>query len=182
MHVVISVRDGQANVWGDEYVKAQPQARAQVIMPSQPNVTQIVDTIDKALLLAGTQGVVIFNIGHGSAAAAQCTGGACPLPQRGTGGVNPELAEGTVEIGPGGAMRLGGHQVKDVFVDVFYDFNVTGPPGFSDQDNDRKFNQNSPEAKKRQANWAVYQSICALFKRTKPYKVVLLTCNVGQAP
>lgn len=180
MYVVISVKDGMADVWGTAYVKAQPLARAQVFMPAQPNTKQVIDTIDQALKLANTDGTVIFNVGHGAAAAAQCTNGACPLPGRTQPG-DPTLAEGMVDLAPSAALRLGGYHVQNTFIDVFYDFNVAGPPAFSDQDNDLKFNQGNADAKKRQANWAVYQTICALFKRTSPYKVVFLTCNVGNA-
>jgi hypothetical protein len=74
-------------------------------------------------------------------------------------------------------MRIGGHDLANVFVDVFYDVNLAGPPAMSDMENDLKFNPSSP----RLARWRVYQEIAQAFRAARVREVVLLTCRVGNS-
>jgi hypothetical protein len=161
--IVLSVKDGLADVWARQFIAVQPLARGGVLLAGSPTVPQALTAIKDAINLAGGQGVVIFNVGHGATSA---TG-------------NP--LEGTVELAPNKVMTLGGANSTNVFLNVFYDVNLAGPAGFSRRDNDLKFNQNVPEAKIRAANFAMYQDIGAACKANSTRRVIFLTCNVGRS-
>src|SRR5262245_810928 len=120
MYVVLYVNDGYANIWTDAYIKRQPQARKKVLMPAMASTQQVEAAIKSAVNMAGPSGTLIFNVGHG-----------------GTSGTG--TTDGFVDLAPNKIMRLGGFNQKDVFVDVFYDMNVMGPPAFSQMDSDVKF-------------------------------------------
>jgi hypothetical protein len=212
--VVISVHDGMADVWGDNFIKGNPidprpqiltpappgrngpeikpspaapifkyTGRKQVLMPNTQSARPIVDTIKRAVQIAGTDGEVIFNVGHGATTADDETG-----------------TKGSVDLGPPGVLRLGGFGLTNVFVDIFYDTNVpdlVAPPtrGGVRNKSQQKFDQEISDdtaalfspgqraaAQKRQANWAMYREICVAFNMVKPYRVVFLTCRVGNSP
>ncbi len=158
--VVIFFQDGYADIWTDRFIKAQPGRRKSVLMGRNPTTNQIVSAIDSAARLAGQDGILIFNVGHGA-------------------GVSPTV--GSADIAPDKKMRLGGQGVTDVFVNVFYDVNLAGPNGFSDMDNDIRFNAGSPAAKQRMANWQVYKNIGTIIRNAGVRRVIFLTCNLGNA-
>jgi hypothetical protein len=158
--VILSVNDGMWNRWGDQFVKAQPQARKQLLISATPTVDQTKTSILNAIREAGSGGTLIISVGHGGA---------------GTG----STFEGMVDLAPAGVMRLGGANaaVPPNFVSVFYDINLAGPPSASGLDNDLKLNPGSARLK----NWRVYQEISNAFKQTGVREVVLLSCNVGNS-
>ena len=157
--VILSVNDGEWNVWGDQFVKRQPQGRKQLLISRNPSVDSAKKSIITAIQEAGAGGTLIISVGHGS--------------------VGANAMEGMVDLAPSMVMRLGGlgAAIPPNFVSVFYDVNVAGPPSTSDLDHDLK---NNPGAT-RLAHWKVYQEIATTFKAIKPYKVVLLSCRVGGA-
>jgi hypothetical protein len=60
---------------------------------------------------------------------------------------------------------------------VFYDANVAGPPSISDKENDEKYNPGSQRLK----NWKIYKEIADGIAKVGLYRVVFLTCKVGNA-
>jgi hypothetical protein len=158
--VVIFFQDGRADIWTDRFVKAQPGRRKSVLMGRNPTINQIVSAIDSAARLAGRDGILIFNVGHGGSSSS---------------------TEGLVDVAPDQKMRLGGQGVTNVFVNVFYDVNLAGPNGFSDMDNDVRFNAGSPAVKQRMANWQIYKNIGRIIRNAGIRRVIFLTCNLGNA-
>jgi hypothetical protein len=183
MHAIISDKDGTADRWGDDYVKAREvvpkppetaypasERARQFLLTKKSSVAKIAETYQKAIAFAGRKGVVILNVGHGISD-------------------DDDEAGGMLELAPGGTMTLGG--LNDVtvgfskripFANIFYDLNVKGPPSFSAQDEDLQFNRGVPAAQKRQERWSIYQTISRAFQRAMLRKVVLLTCRVGHSP
>ena len=157
MDVVLSVTADGWDEWGKKFVKRQPQARVQQTIGRHPTVEQAKAAILKAIATAGTDGRVIINVGHGA------------------GGGQSPTTEGSFELAPGGAMKIVGRNVKNGFVDVFYDVNLSGPPSISNLENDQKYNSKS----QRLAHWKIYQEISNAFKDAKLREVALLTCRVG---
>jgi hypothetical protein len=183
MHAIISDKDGVADRWGDDYVKARAvvpkppetaypasERARQFPLTKSSSVDKVVETYVKAIAFAGRRGVVILNVGHG-------------ISDEG------DEAGGMLELAPGGTMTLGGLNDKTVgaskripFANIFYDLNVKGPPDFSGQDQDLTFNLGVPAAQQRLQRWSKYQTICRAFKQAMLRKVVLLTCSVGKSP
>jgi len=160
MEVILSVNDGEWNRWGDQFVKAQPASRKQLLMAAHPTVDQAKKNLIDAARAAGKGGRLIVSVGHG-------------------GTVANSTVDGMVDLAAGGVLRLGGLNAKvpPNFVSVFYDVNFTGPPSMSDMDHDLKFAPNAPRLK----SWRVYQEISGAFKQTGLYEIVLLSCNVGNS-
>lgn len=174
--VVISVKDGMADVWGNQFVAVFTKRshkvamggtftpvtpRFQVIMPPSPSPDMVIATVKKAVDQAGSGGTVVFNVGHGSA-------------------VNNSTVDGTVELAPNGKFKLGGlnADLDSVFLSVFYDFDPDGSgPRKSQLENDRLFNQTT----NRLTRWSQYQKLAAIFKAGRLRKVVFLTCRVGNS-
>lgn len=159
--VILSVRDGDWNRWGDNFVKAQPpHSREQVLISTQPSVDEAKRILIGAIRQAGSGGTLIISVGHGSSVAGSAV-------------------DGMVDLAPGQVMRLGGLNADPSthFLSVFYDVNVAGPPRTSDLDFDTKNNPRST----RLAHWRIYQEICKAFTDTGLREVVLLSCNVGNA-
>jgi hypothetical protein len=158
--VILSVNDGQWNRWGDQFVKAQPLSRKQVLVSAKPTVDQAKNAILNGIREAGGGGTLIISVGHGAAGAGS-------------------TLEGMADLAPAQVMRLGGANasVPPNFVSVFYDVSLAGPPTLSDLDNDLKFNPGSA----RLRNWRVYQEISNAFKQTGLREVVFLSCNIGNA-
>lgn len=171
MDVIISEKDGIADRWGDDYFKrrtdpsapaGQKQPKRHFLLTKASSLDVVVKTITDAIAAAGPTGTLIFNVGHGAAGAGNAL-------------------DGTVDLAPGSKLKLGGANNTNVFVNVFYDVNLSGPNGFSGMDNDKKFNADTQAGKQRLQNWATYQRICQAFKAGGLYKVVFLTCNVGNS-
>ena len=156
--------------WSAQFVSADRLNRRSVPMNGALSRAQLRDVIKNAAALAGrTAGnELIFAVGHGGAL-------------QGT-------AAGTVDLAPAQKMRLSRSTAANIFVDPFYDF-VFSHPGvtkpMSDKDQDQKWvSQNAPQkaaAQDRLARWAMYESIGSAIKTNNIYRVVLLTCNVGNA-
>jgi len=163
MNTVLFVNDGYANIWTRDYLKKQPQARNSLVMPSNPSPQQVVDIIGKAAKLAGANGTLIFNLGHGGTS------------------TSGDTREGFVDLAPNKKMRIGGQQQDGIFINVFYDVNVAGPNAFSDMDNDIKFNANTTGAKTRQQHWISYKKIAEAIQAAHLYRVLFLTCKVGNS-
>ena len=121
---VISVKDGMADVWGNQFVAAfakQPHKvamggtitpvapRFNIIMPSFPSPEAVITTVKNAVGQAGAGGTVIFNVGHGATVA-------------------NSSVDGMVELAPNGKFKLGGlnADLDSVFLSVFYDFDPDG--------------------------------------------------------
>lgn len=177
--VVISVKDGMADVWARQFidvfekrpakvkvemggtVEGPVMPRAGVMMTSNTTADAAIAVIKSAVKLAGENGTLVFNVGHGVAGDSD--------------------ADGTVDLAPNTALRLGGlnnSQDPKVFVPVFYDFDLDGKgPRISDKSNDEKYNQSSPKLKR----WVKYQELCKVIKDGKLRKVIFLTCKVGKS-
>lgn len=158
MDVALSVTKDGWDRWGERFVKRQPLSRTQQVIAPAVSAAVAKSAILRAISTAGAGGRVIINVGHG------------------TGGGKLQATEGTFEMAPGGAMRIGGKLVDNTFVDVFYDVRAR-PDQPSDLEFDLKNNPNAP----RLARWRVYQEIATAFKTTRPRELILLTCNVGNA-
>jgi hypothetical protein len=166
MYVVLTdAKDGLAMRWSADYVKSQPQARKNVSMARSLTPAAVVAKIKEAVELAGKDGTLIFNVGHGSSDSSQLH--------------DPKV--GMVDLAPSRSLRLGGHGQTNVFVDVFYDVNLSLPFGHSDLDNDLLYNQGTAGATLRKSHWQTYLAISALFKKVQPRNVIFLTCNVGKS-
>jgi hypothetical protein len=158
MDAVISEVAPDAKAWGDAYCKAHPPTPHFLIAPGN-SADQAIQTIVLAAQ-AAPDGIVIFNVGHGSA------------------GTTGSTLEGTVDLAPAHKLPLGGANASNVFVNVFYDVNMSGSPaGMSDKEYDL---QNNPQAP-RLVNWNKYRRIATAFDQTDVRKVVFLTCNVGKS-
>lgn len=161
-YVVISVPDGQADKWAGQYVAKQPLQRRNLNMPANPNSQEVLQTFRAAAASAGSGGVVIVNVGHG--------------------GINPATnlpTDGMMDLAPSKKFRLGGLNVANSTVNVFYDISVVAnavPQLLFDQQN-----PNSPAAQKRLADWQLYKEIGNALRSTGVYKVVVLACRVGNA-
>jgi hypothetical protein len=160
LDVLLSVIADGWNLWGDRFVKSQPQSRLQHTIGPSPSVVQAKAAVLRAIAAAGAGGRLIVNVGHG-----------------GGGALNLQADQGFFELAPGGVMRIVGRGVAGGFVDVFYDVNLSGPPAMSDMENDLKNDPHSP----RLARWAIYQEISNAFKAAQLREVVLLTCRAGSA-
>ncbi|MET0387031.1 MAG: hypothetical protein ABW321_13780 [Polyangiales bacterium] len=158
MDVALSVSADGWNRWGERFVKRQPLSRAQQLISPRVTSEAAKTAIIRAITTAGANGRVIINVGHG------------------TGGGALQATEGTFDLAPGRALRIGGKLVNDTFVDVFYDVR-SRPDQPSDLEHDLKDNPGAP----RLARWRTYQEIATAFKTTRPRELVLLTCNVGNA-
>lgn len=164
MHVVLTTTEQGWLRWAQQYVKRQPQARKFISVAPGLNPTAAKDELIKAIKLAGTDGMLAISVGHGAS-------------------VDGASAEGIVELSPGGTLVLVGRNVRPAHsptgaavIDVFYDTRAD-PTQPSDFEFDTK---NNPQAQ-RLKNWHFYQDICKAMKDTKPYRVVFLTCRVGNA-
>lgn len=175
---LISVKDGYADVWADQFValyakalKSPPRVarggtvvatppRFNEMMSAHPSPDDVIAVVQRAAKKAGIGGTLVFNVGHGA------SGGTA--------------LDGTVDLAPGKAFTLGGLNAThgSVFVSVFYDVDSDGPgPRMSDLANDEKFNKQSS----RLARWATYQKLCKVIADAKLRKVILLTCRVGNS-
>jgi hypothetical protein len=155
--VILSVKDGEWNVWGNHFVKRQPFQRVQQTIDPGASPAATKDAVINAARTAGSQGVLIISVGHGTR-----TGAA--------------EDEGTFQLAPNTSMTIAGGLVKTRFVDVFYDTRKR-PDQPSDRENDLKNNPNSRFLK----NFELYKELSAAIKAVGLLKVVLLTCNVGIA-
>lgn len=158
MDVVLSVAAGGWNLWGERFVKRQPLSRVQHLVAASVSAGAAKSAIIRAITAAGAGGRVIMNVGHGA-------GGGPLLP-----------TEGSFEMAPGGVMRIGGRNVANCYVDVFYDVK-SSPVAVSDLEFDLKNNPSS----QRLAHWRDYQDIADAFRATRPREMILLTCRVGNA-
>lgn len=137
--------------------------RHNILMTGGANADSVIATVQKAVGLAGPNGTLVFNVGHG-VATASATG-----------------TDGWVDLAPGGTFKLGGLNTPNTFVNVFYDM-VIPRPGVnlkpkSDLQNDKDFNPTSDKLKR----WAKYEKLCKTIKNGRLKKVIFLTCNIGNA-
>jgi hypothetical protein len=130
---------------------------SQIIVVGGASSDQSKAALLKAIDATGSTGTLIVSIGHGG---------------------STSDSAGMFDLGPYKSLRIGGKDVANTYVDVFYDVKPSGLAGMSDKSHDEMNNPGSQRLK----NWAGYQEICKKFKAVKPYKVVLLTCNVGNSP
>lgn len=165
MQVVISAADGEANVWANQFIHRQPAERRGVLVPVHCTAAQATDVIKHGIQLAGRDGTLIFNVGHGAAVQAGFARG---------------WLQGSVELAPNRGMTLGDRNINDSYVNVFYDYQFGGA-GSSDQEIDRQLNAGSADAKTRAAHWVVYEALGDAMYLAGIRKVIFLTCNVGNA-
>jgi hypothetical protein len=150
--------------WAGQYVKRQPTGRRTVSIPPGTTAKATRDALINALNTAGAGGRLVISVGHGTFIAGQPADGLC-------------------ELSPGGKLVLVGRNIQPhnpppgaTIVNVFYDVPAfSGQP--SDLDHDTKNNPNSQRLK----DWALYQDIAKAVRRTRPFRIVLLTCRVGSA-
>jgi hypothetical protein len=155
--VILSIADGEWNVWGERFVKRQPLQRVQRTIAPSAATEATKAAIIAAAQAAGASGVLIVSVGHGGTVAGSPT-------------------EGKFELGPNGSMTIAGGLVAGRFVDVFYDTRkIPGQP--SDFENDTKNNPKSLFL----SNFQVYKALSAAIKAVSLQRVVLLTCNVGNS-
>lgn len=176
--VLISVKDGYADVWAKDFVAVYTNRQTQVkmggtvdlvlprfnvMMSNTPNTDAVIKTVKDAVKIAKAGGILVFNVGHGGVNANAGTGS----------------ADGWVDLSPNGSFKLGGLNVTNSFVNVFYDFAIPRPnvKPKSDFDNDKQFNPKSEKLKR----WAKYQELCKTIKDGQLKKVVFLTCRIGDA-
>lgn len=84
--VILSVADGDWNVWGQRFVKRQPLQRLQQTITPGASAATAKTAVLKAARTAGADGVLIISVGHG-------------------GGVAGNPTEGVFELAPGGALN-----------------------------------------------------------------------------
>ncbi len=154
--VILSVADGDWNVWGQRFVARQPLQRVQQTISPGGNAEMVKTAVIGAARMAGGQGVLIISVGHGGAVAGS-------------------PAEGLFELGPNRSMTIAGGLVPGRFVDVFYDTRKI-PNQPSDLENDVKNNPQSQALR----NWRSYQELSAAIKAVGLQRLVLLTCPCGQ--
>lgn len=155
--VILSVADGDWNVWGQRFVKRQPLQRLQQTITPGASAATAKTAVLKAARTAGADGVLIISVGHG-------------------GGVAGNPTEGVFELAPGGALTIAGGLIQNRFVDVFYDTR-RNPEQPSDLENDLKNNPNG----KALANFRVYQDLSTSIKAIGLLRIVLLTCKIGNS-
>jgi hypothetical protein len=156
--VILTINDPWWGGWAKKFVARQPQARVRLTIPDNPTPAQTAQVIIGALQRAGTDGTLIISVGHGGVVTGVGT------------------VDGTCDIAPNDRFKLGSRNVTNSLVNVFYDLPAT-PSGQSDLDYDLKNNPSAP----RLANWRLYKSIADTCKSLKLYRVIFLTCNVGNA-
>lgn len=164
--VVIYAKDAYSDVWANDFVRANPYSRTKIEMPLSASPTRALAVIDQATKLIAKGGILVFLVGHG---------GIDTDPRR------PDPKVGTVELSEGGTATLGGYRNTNAFVDVFYDVNVEGKPSVSDMDNDKVMRATSAGAKRRLDAWDVYTRIGGVIRSAAMYRIIFLTCRVGQA-
>jgi hypothetical protein len=159
MDVIVTEKANPWFGWAKQWVAAQPQARALVEMSTGQSLEKTRDILINAITKAGADGRIVLSVGHGVA-------------------VEGSSVDGMCQLAPGGTFKLvglNGVEGPDS-VNVFYDI-----PKFAGQKSDMESDLANNPNSSRLARWRVYQSIGATFKSIKPYRVVLLTCRVGNA-
>jgi hypothetical protein len=162
--------------WSEQFVKYDPNNRKRIGMSGSESAAALVQKIINATdrrTGAGGGGTLVFAVGHGGA----------ELSVRGS-AYNAQdataLANGMVDLAPGRKVRLarGGQYV---FVDPFYNwvFQHPGVAPKSDRDIDQSVHPGGYQA--RLHNWDLYQKIGAAMTRNGVYKVIFLTCRIGNA-
>lgn len=154
--IVLSTTESDWLGWAKSYANRQSQGRVVNTMPSGLSISQAKPHIMKAVSDAGTDGVLVLSVGHGTA-------------------VNGSSVDGMIEIAPGGRATLVGLNGVGT-VNVFYNVRIRADQR-SDMENDLKDNPSSP----RLADFKTYLEIGAHFKATKLHRVIFLTCRVGNA-
>ncbi|MBP0580444.1 hypothetical protein J8I29_14060 [Labrys sp. LIt4] len=159
MDVIVTTTENPWFGWAKSYVAHQPQARALVKMTAGQSMAQTRDILKSAISKAGADGTVIISVGHGTA-------------------LDGSTVDGMCEIAPGGTFKLVGLNGAESphTVNVFYD-----RPRFAGQKSDMDYDIANNPSSDRLARWKIYQEIGAHFKAIKPYRMVLLTCRVGNA-
>lgn len=155
--VILSVADGDWNVWGQRFVKRQPLQRLQQTITPNASAATAKTAVLNAANIAGAGGVLIMSVGHGAT-------------------VEGNPFEGKFELAPGGALTIAGGLIQNRFVDVFYDTR-RDPKQPSDLENDVK---NNPKGQFL-ANFRVYQDLSAKIKAIGLLRIVLLTCKIGNS-
>lgn len=156
--------------WADQWQKADPINRKKLPIDGNGSHEHIRDVIVNAVRVAGnTSGnELIIAVGHGGAAG---------------------LTDGTVDLAPQRKTRLTRGVVgsrtatgAEIFYDPFYDVQLHPPlPSDKANDEDPRVFGNTPPAKFRLGRYALYQNIGAAIQTGHIYKVIFLTCNVGNA-
>ena len=155
--VLLSVEDGEWNVWGNRFVKRQPLQRVQQTIKPAASSDAAAAAVVSAARTAGAQGVLIISVGHGTQN-------------------KPGFDQGTFQLAPNRSMTIAGGVVPGRFVNVFY-ATRSRPDQPSDMENDIKNNPRSQFL----ANFRAYQKFSAEIKAVGLQRIVLLTCNVGIA-
>lgn len=182
----ISVSDGEWDVWADQWVAYDKLNRVNVRIPNPPSVGATVGAFATAIGAAGAGGTLVVNVGHGY----------LPQTQGGSGSAN--AFEGAVDMAPAAQMLLVGMNSIDAraYVSVFYDtpapYHYHGRNLPDDRDlvtgcrtgklTGADCRQDLVRAAQtRLDRWRIYEGIGSSIRAGNIYKVILLTCRIGQA-
>jgi hypothetical protein len=102
--VLLSVKDGEWDQWGERFVARQPLQRVQNLVASGASAVDAKNAIVKSIRDAGGGGTLIVSVGHGGVLS-----------------TSADPSEGMFELAPNGALTIGAKGVRGAFVDVFYD-------------------------------------------------------------
>lgn len=163
MDVIFTTTEREWFRWSKQYVKRQSTLRRSVEIAPNTGGRVAKDKIINAINMAGPGGRLIISVGHGKS-------------------LDNQPADGLCELAPGGMLVLVSHEVRPAkprpgatIIDVFYDTRFGGQP--SDLENDTKNHPDSQNLK----DWILYQEIGSAMRRIRPFRVVFLTCRIGNA-
>jgi hypothetical protein len=154
--------------WADNLVRVHKGEFIKINGEQKPELQ--VSRIQQAVFAAGAGGLLIFSVGHG----------AC-FPQYDEHGV--------LDLAQGGRMRIVGKNYKEDdpkdFISPYYDDKPAQSSGgglkpLSQKDKDER--DQTPHAKRRLKNWALWQQVCQTIRHSHLGGVLLLTCKIGGAP
>lgn len=131
------------------------------LMPLESQPDDVIQIVKMACDASQSYGTLVFNVGDG--------------------GANYQATEvydsGWVNLSPNDHFKLGGRNVKKVFVDVFYDVAPSHPGRItrSELQTDLRGCSNSS----RLVRWDKYRELCKVVQEAKLQKVVFLACSGG---
>ena len=161
--LIISQSHPFPSKWATQVEQAHKTLLKKVASPAGAPA-QAVAQLQTLIKSAGTNGLLIFAVGHGIA----------PSDFKASGGF--DLADKT-------ALRIGGvgsSQDPKTFANVFYD--EKPPPNATIKFSEKELDERTRPAgaDRRLKNFALFQSLSQTFRDNKPL-IVLLTCRVGQS-
>jgi hypothetical protein len=173
---------GDNRIWAQQYVAASPSDRA-VVELSASTPAAVLTATRAAVAQAGTSGQVVYAVGHGGAASAPQAGQVDFAPNRafrvsqflvydndltGTWGSNHAIAEMETALSAADALRGSARRrARSAWCDRYISTHCDVA-----QRQVRELDTLRPH----------YQALCDIFHATPVARVILLTCNVANAP